>query len=151
MKIILIQDVKGLGKVGEIKEVNDGYARNFLIKKGIALEGTPQNLYAAEQKKKIAAEKAAAAKAEAQEYAKKLNGQVIKVFAKGGDNGGKMFGSVTAENVADALKEAGFDNVDKKKIELKETIKEFKKFPCTVRLYPEVTAEIIIDVVRAEK
>ena len=149
MKIILIQDVKGLGKTGEIKEVNDGYARNFLIKKGFAVEGTPQNLYAAEQKKKIAAEKAAAAKAEAEEIAKKLNKQVIKVYAKGGENNGKMFGSVTAENIAEGLKLAGFD-IDKKKIETKETMKEFKKYEVTVRIYPEVTADIIVDVVRAE-
>ena len=149
MKIILIQDVKGLGKAGDIKEVNDGYARNFLIKKGMAVEGTPQNLYAAEQKKKIAAEKAAAAKAEAEEIAKKLNKQVIKVYAKGGENNGKMFGSVTAENIAEGLKLAGFD-IDKKKIETKETMKEFKKYEVTVRIYPEVTADIIVDVVRAE-
>ncbi len=149
MKIILTQDVKGLGKAGEIKEVNDGYARNFLIKKGMAVEGTPQNLYAAEQKKKIAAEKAAAAKAEAQEIAKKLNKQDIKVSAKGGENKGKMFGSVTAENIAEGLKLAGFD-IDKKKIETKETMKEFKKYEVTVRVYPEVTADIIVDVVRAE-
>lgn len=149
MKIILIQDVKGLGKAGDIKEVNDGYARNFLIKKGMAVEGTAQNLYAAEQKKKIAAEKAAAAKAEAEEIAKKLNKQVIKVYAKGGENNGKMFGSVTAENIAEGLKLAGFD-IDKKKIETKETMKEFKKYEVTVRIYPEVTADIIVDVVRAE-
>ena len=149
MKIILIQDVKGLGKAGDIKEVNDGYARNFLIKKGMAVEGTAQNLYAAEQKKKIAAEKAAAAKAEAEEIAKKLNKQVIKVYAKGGENNGKMFGSVTAENIAEGLKLAGFD-IDKKKIETKESMKEFKKYEVTVRIYPEVTADIIVDVVRAE-
>ncbi len=150
MKIILKQDVKGLGKAGEIKEVNDGYARNFLIKKGLAQEGTAQNLYAAKEKQRIADEKAAQAKAEAQEVAKKLNGQVIKVEAKGGANGGKMFGSVTAEQIAEAVVAAGFEGIDKKKVEIKETIKEFKKFPVTIRLYPEVTAEITIDVVRAE-
>ena len=150
MKIILKQDVKGLGKAGEIKEVNDGYARNFLIKKGLAQEGTAQNLYAAKEKQRIADEKAAQAKAEAQEVAKKLNGRVIKVEAKGGANGGKMFGSVTAEQIAEAVVAAGFEGIDKKKVEIKETIKEFKKFPVTIRLYPEVTAEITIDVVRAE-
>ena len=82
--------------------------------------------------------------------AKKLNGQVIKVEAKGGANGGKMFGSVTAEQIAEAIVAAGFEGIDKKKVEIKETIKEFKKFPVTIRLYPEVTAEITIDVVRAE-
>ena len=150
MKIILKQDVKGLGKAGEIKEVNDGYARNFLIKKGLAQEGTAQNLYAAKEKQRIADEKAAQAKAEAQEEAKKLNGQIIKVEAKGGANGGKMFGSVTAEQIAEAIVAAGFEGIDKKKVEIKETIKEFKKFPVTIRLYPEVTAEITMDVVRAE-
>ena len=150
MKIILKQDVKGLGKAGEIKEVNDGYARNFLIKKGLATEGTAQNLYAAKEKQRIADEKAAQAKAEAQEVAKKLNGQIIKVAAKGGANGGKMFGSVTAEQIAEAIVAAGFEGIDKKKVEVKETIKEFKQFPVTIRLYPEVTAEITIDVVRAD-
>ena len=150
MKIILKQDVKGLGKAGEIKEVNDGYARNFLIKKGLAIEGTVQNLYAAKEKQRIADEKAAQAKAEAQEEAAKLNGKTIKVEAKGGANGGKMFGSVTAEQIAEAIQSAGFEGIDKKKVEVKETIKEFKKFPVTIRLYPEVTAEITIDVVRAE-
>ena len=150
MKIILKQDVKGLGKAGEIKEVNDGYARNFLIKKGLAIEGTTQNLYAAKEKQRIADEKAAQAKAEAQEEAAKLNGKTIKVEAKGGANGGKMFGSVTAEQIAEAIQSAGFEGIDKKKVEVKETIKEFKKFPVTIRLYPEVTAEITIDVVRAE-
>ena len=150
MKIILKQDVKGLGKAGEIKEVNDGYARNFLIKKGLATEGTAQNLYAAKEKQRIADEKAAQAKAEAQEEAKKLDGQIIKVAAKGGANGGKMFGSVTAEQIAEAIVAAGFEGIDKKKVEVKETIKEFKQFPVTIRLYPEVTAEITIDVVRAE-
>ena len=150
MKIILKQDVKGLGKAGEIKEVNDGYARNFLIKKGLAIEGTTQNLYAAKEKQRIADEKAAQAKAEAQEEAKKLNGKTIKVEAKGGANGGKMFGSVTAEQIAEAIQASGFEGIDKKKVEVKETIKEFKKVPVTIRLYPEVTAEITIDVVRAE-
>ena len=150
MKIILKQDVKGLGKAGEIKEVNDGYARNFLIKKGLATEGTAQNLYAAKEKQRIADEKAAQAKAEAQEVAKKLNGQIIKVAAKGGANGGKMFGSVTAEQIAEAIVAAGFEGIDKKKVEVKETIKEFKQFPVTIRLYPEVTAEITINVVRAD-
>ena len=150
MKIILKQDVKGLGKAGEIKDVNDGYARNFLIKKGLAIEGTTQNLYAAKEKQRIADEKAAQAKAEAQEEAAKLNGKTIKVEAKGGANGGKMFGSVTAEQIAEAIQSAGFEGIDKKKVEVKETIKEFKKFPVTIRLYPEVTAEITIDVVRAE-
>jgi len=148
MKVILIKDVKSIGKAGEIVEVNDGYARNFLIKKGLAQEGTKQNIYVAEQKKKAYDAKVAAEKAEAQNIAKELKNKVIKVAAKGGENNGKMFGSVTSEMVSNALKEAGYD-IDKKKIEIKETIKEFGKFEITLRLYAEVSQVITIEVVRA--
>ena len=95
MKVILLKDVKGTGKKGEIVEVNDGYARNFLIKKGMAQEGTAQNIYVVEQRKKAYEAKVKAERAEAQAVAAKLKDTVVTVSAKGGDNGGKMFGSVT--------------------------------------------------------
>lgn len=148
MKVILIQDVKGTGKKGEIHEVNDGYARNFLLKKGLAIEGTAQNLYVAEQRRKAHEAKIAAERAEAEELAKKVKGMVLTVSAKAGENNGKMFGSVTAENISTALSEQGIA-VDKKKIEIKESIRDFGDFEVLLRLYPEVSAQLKIHVVRA--
>lgn len=148
MKVILNQDVKGTGKKGEIVEVNDGYARNFLIKKGLATEGTTQNLYVAEQRRKSHEAKVAAERAAALETVEKLKGVVVTVRMRGGDNGGKMFGSVTGENISAALAEIGFD-IDKKKIEIKDTIRDFGDFEVTVRVYPEISTRIKIRVERA--
>lgn len=148
MKVILVQDVKGTGKKGEIHEVNDGYARNFLLKKGLAIEGTAQNLYVAEQRRKAHEAKIAAERAEAEELAKKVKGMVLTVSAKAGENNGKMFGSVTAENISTALAEQGIA-VDKKKIEIKESIRDFGDFEVLLRLYPEVSTQLKIHVVRA--
>ena len=148
MTVILLQDVKGQGKKGEIIEVNDGYARNCLLKKGLAQEGTAQNLYVAEQRKKAHEAKIAAERAEAKVLAEQLKKLSLEVKAKGGDNIGKMFGSVTNDNIAQALQEQGY-NVDKKKIELKENIRDFGDFEVTVRVYPEITATLKFKVVRA--
>ncbi len=148
MKVILLKDVKGTGKKGEIVEVNDGYARNFLIKKGLAQEGTQQNIYVAEQRKKAYEAKIAAERQEARELANKLKTITVNVSAKGGENNGKMFGSVTSEMISNALKELGFD-VDKKKIEIDGSIRDFGEFEVTLRLYSEVTQKLKIHVVRA--
>ncbi len=148
MKVILLKDVKGSGKKGDIIEVNDGYARNFLIKKGLAQEGTQQNLYVVEQRKKAYEHKVATERAEAQELAKKLAPLTVKVSAKGGENNGKMFGSVTSEMISIALNNLGY-SVDKKKIEIKESIRDFGHFEVLLRLYPEVTQKLKIEVVRA--
>lgn len=148
MKVILNQDVKGTGKKGEIVEVNDGYARNFLIKKGFATEGTAQNLYVAEQRKKAHDAKIAAERAEAQITADKLKKMTLTVKAKAGENGGKMFGSVTNENIAAALADNGIE-IDKKKIEIKESIRDFGDFEVLVRVYPEISARLKITVERA--
>lgn len=148
MKVILNQDVKGTGKKDEIVEVNDGYARNFLLKKGLATEGTAQNLYVAQQREKSRLAKIEAEKAEAKVVAAKLAGMTLTVKARAGSEGGKMFGSVTNENIADALAEAGVA-VDKKKIEIKESIRDFGDFEVLVRVYPEISAKLKITVVRA--
>lgn len=148
MKIILLKDVKGTGKKGEVVEVNDGYARNFLIKKGLAQEGTVQNVYVLEQRKKAQEAKIAQERAEARALADKLKDITLTVAAKGGDNGGKMFGSVTSEMISSALLQIGY-NVDKKKIEIKESIRDFGSFEVLLRLYPEVTQILKINVVRA--
>ncbi len=148
MKVILLKDMKGMGKKGDVVEVNDGYARNFLIKKGIAQEGTQQNVYVAQQRKKALDAKIAQERTCAKEIADKLKNVTVKVCAKGGENNGKMFGSVTSEMISAALGELGFD-VDKKKIETKESIRDFGTFEVTLRLYPEVTQVVKIEVVRA--
>lgn len=148
MKVILNQDVKGTGKKGEIVEVSDGYARNFLLKKGLATEGTTQNLYVAEQRRKAKEAKDAADRAAALETVKKLGAVTVTVKMRGGDNGGKMFGSVTGENISEALAEMGFD-IDKKKIDIKEAIRDFGDFEVTARVYPEISAKVKIRVERA--
>lgn len=148
MKVILLKDVRGSGKKGEVVEVNDGYARNFLIKKGLAQEGTAQNVHVLEQRKKAQETKIAQERAEAKELAGKLKDLTVTVSAKGGDNGGKMFGSVTSEMISSALAQEGY-TVDKKKIEIKESIRDFGIFEVTLRLYSEVTQTLKINVVRA--
>ncbi len=148
MKVILLKDIKGTGKQGDVIEVNDGYARNFLIKKGLAEEGTAQNIYVLEQRKKAQQAKIAKERAEAQEIANKLKAMTVKVSAKGGENNGKMFGSVTAEMISSALSDLGF-SIDKKKIEIKESIRDFGAFEVLLRLYPEVSQTLKIEVVRA--
>ena len=148
MKVLLLKDVKSVGKKGEIVEVNDGYARNFLIKKGLAQEGTAQNVHVLEQRKKAQEAKIAQERAEAKELAGKLKDLTVTVSAKGGDNGGKMFGSVTSEMISSALAQEGY-TVDKKKIEIKESIRDFGIFEVTLRHYSEVTQTLKINVVRA--
>lgn len=148
MKIILVKDVKGTGKKDDVLDVNDGYARNFLIKRGFAIEGTAQNLNTLEQRKKALAKRVAAERAQAVEIAAQLKGATIAVAAKGGENNGKMFGSVTAEMISSALKEMGYD-IDKRKIEIKDPIREFGKFQVTLKLYSEVSQVVTIEVVRA--
>ena len=116
MKVLLKADVKGTGKKGDVAEVADGYARNFLIKKGLAVAATASNVHEAEQKKAAAqfhkAEEIKATKA----LAEQLNGKTVPVKIKTGENG-KMFGSITAAHVAASLSEMGFD-IDKKKIKM---------------------------------
>lgn len=147
MKVILLEDVKGAGKQGEVVEVNPSYARNFLIKKGLAKEGTVQNLNAYNQQKKAKAAREAAERAQAIATAEKLSNITVTVGAKGGDNNGKMFGSVTAEMIADAIAAMGIP-MDKRKIDLKEHIRDFGAFEVNVKLYPEVSQTVRINVVR---
>ena len=143
MKVILQQDVQGSGKKGELVTVSDGYARNFLLKKGLAIEATPQAMTElkareAAQERKIQLEKAAAA-----QIAQKIEGQTLKITAKAGDSG-KLFGSVTAKEVADALKAQFEIAVDKRKISLESDIKAFGTFGAEVKLYQGITAKIFV-------
>lgn len=141
MIVILQQDVKGTGKKGEVVKVSDGYARNVLIPKGIAKEATEGNVRNLNRQKEIAAEKNAAQKAAAEATAAKLNESSVTIKAKGGD-GGRLFGSVTNKDVADAMKEQLDIKMDKKKIELKSAIKNEGEFTAKIRLFAGVSADL---------
>ncbi len=149
MKVILLQDVKSLGKKGEIVNVNDGYARNFILPKKFGVEATGKNLndlkLQKNNEKKVAQENLEAAKKLAAELAE---GQV-ELSIKVGE-GGRAFGSVSSKEIAAAVKEQMDLEVDKKKIQLKEAIKSLGTHMVAVKLHPEVTAELKV-VVKEEE
>lgn len=148
MKVILLSDVKSLGKAGEIVEVSTGYARNMLLPKKLGVEATPKNLNDLKLKKaheeKVSAENLAAAKALASDIEKGI--LVMKI--KTGDNG-KVFGSVSTKEIAEAAKEQLGIEIDKKKLVLSSPIKELGETSVPVRLHPSVTASLKINVVEA--
>ncbi len=146
MKVILTADVKGQGKKGELKEVSEGYARNYLIPRGLAMKATADNLNALALKEKAKAAQAAKEKAQAQENAKRLESCLVKVQAKGGGNG-KLFGSVTSKEVADALKEQYGIELEKNRILLEENIKSFGSYELRCKLGYEVSGTIHLLVV----
>ncbi len=144
MKIILQQDISGLGKKGEVKDVASGYARNHLVPRGLALEATPQRLKEWEgQQQKIEQEKQNL-EAKAREQAEKIGNTRIVIYQAAGE-GGRLFGSVTTADVAVELKKAGFD-IDKKRIELPDSIKSLGNYKAAVKLYPGIKAEFDIAV-----
>ena len=146
MEIILLKDVKGTGKAGEVVKVSDGYARNRLIPKGLAKEATEGNIRNLEKQKEIADEKRAEQKAAAQKQAEKINEITLTIRSKGGESG-KLFGSITSKDIADALQEQENIKVDKKKIVLDSPIKQTGSSEVTVKLFPEVTAVLKINVI----
>ena len=148
MKVILNADVKGKGKKGEIVNVSDGYARNFLFPKNLAKEATAQNLNAAKVAQDAAKHKKLVEKAEALALAEKLSGKTVQLKAKFGE-GNRLFGAVTAAEVAEALRQSMGIEVDKKKIALSGGIKELGTYDVAVKVYAEVSATIKVDVVRA--
>lgn len=145
MKVIFLQDVKGSGKNGEVKTVADGYARNMLLPKGYAVEATAKNMNLLEGQKASAQHKIDLEIAAAKEAAAKVKGKKVKISAKAGSNG-KLFGSVTAGNVADALNEQFGVKVDKKKIALSTDIKNFGSYTAVIKFYNSITETIDIDV-----
>ena len=148
MKVVLLEDVKGQGKKGDIVDVSDGYARNFLIKKNLAKEANSSAVNEAKQKREAEERRKAAEKAEAENLAKNLFGKEISLFVKCGDNG-KIFGSVTSKEISEELLKSGFD-IDKKKIVLKENIKNEGLYEVEIKIYPEISAKIKL-LVQAEK
>ena len=148
MKVIFVEEVQGVGQKGEVKEVASGYARNYLIPQGLALEATPGRLKDLELKEKTRARKSAKEAEEAQKVADKISGQRFPVKAKTGE-GGKLFGSVTSADIAQLLTKSGAQ-VDKKKVELDDPIKTLGEHEVQVKLHPEVTANITV-VVESEE
>lgn len=141
MKVILLQDVKSLGKKGEIVDVNDGYARNFIFKKNLGVEATPKNLNDLKLKKQNDEKVAAENLADAQAFAKELQNKTIEVSIKAGQDG-RVFGSVSTKEIATAAKQQLDYDLDKKKMQLKEPIKNIGTYIVPIRLHPKVTAEL---------
>jgi len=145
MRVILTTDVESVGKMGEIKEVKNGLARNYLIPKKLAIIATLGNMKVWEQKSNIINKREEALKIEAQGFASKLDGTSVTIPAKVGEEE-KLFGSVTSQNISEALKELGFE-VSRKDIKLESTIKALGTYDVSVKLYQEVEAIISVTVV----
>ena len=141
MKIILLQDVKALGKKGEIVNVNDGYARNFILPKKLGLEATGKNLNDLKLQKANEEKVAQQILDEAKELGKKLEAGKVELAIKIGE-GGRAFGSVSSKEVAVAVKEQMGFEIDKKKIQLKDALKTLGTHTVSVKLHPKVTAEL---------
>lgn len=148
MVVILNRDIKGTGKAGDVVKVSDGYARNMLIPRGWATEATEGNVRSLEKQKAIAAEKKAEEKAAAQAQAEKIKALSVTIKTKAGD-GGRIFGSITSKDIADALKAQHKLTVDKKKIQLDSPIKQTGETEVAIKLYPEVTTTLKV-VIAAE-
>ncbi len=146
MKVILKQDVRALGKKGEVKEVSDGYARNFLLPKGLAIEASAGNLKTLAEQKESAVQREIREEGEAKAVAERLNGTMVTFKAKTGENG-RLFGSITAKDVADQLVKTAKVEIDKRKFEIDDAIKSLGDHPVKVHLYKGITAEIMVKVV----
>jgi large subunit ribosomal protein L9 len=148
MKVILLQDVKGKGKKGQMIEVSDGYARNFMLPRKLAVEATADAVNTMRMNDKAAAEKAARERAEANEIAKKLKELTLVVTAKGG-GAGRLFGSVTNQEIADALKAKTGIALDKRKIVISDPIKNVGTYTVTCKLGYEITAKLTVKIEEA--
>ncbi len=145
MKVILLKDVKGSGKKGDVVNVSDGYANNYLFRQGLAQPATAQNISLLEAQKSSEQFRKATALKEAKELAARLSATKVELSARMGANG-KLFGSLSSQAIADALEKAGI-SVDKKKIVLDAPIKQTGEYKITVKLHPEVSAKVTLSVV----
>lgn len=150
MKVILLQDVKGSGKKDQILEVAEGYARNFLLPRKLAREATAEALNSIEKAKEAQQHRVDVKKAEADQKARELKGKLVVVKAKAGE-GGRLYGSVTAQEIADALREQHGIDVDRRKIELEEPIRAAGQTTFGIRLSAGVVTRMLLNVVAEAK
>ncbi len=148
MKVIFLQDVKGSGKKGEMKNVADGYARNMLLPKKLAVEATPENINHLKGQQSSAQHKIDMDKQHAQDLREKLNDKTVTIPCKAG-TGGRLFGSVTGAQIAQYIEQQYGCKIDKKKIGLKTDIKSFGTFTAEIRLYTGISAEVKVEVTEA--
>jgi large subunit ribosomal protein L9 len=145
MKVILKEDVKNMGNMGQIIDVAAGFARNYLVPRGLAIEANVKNVKSLEHEKRVIQEKAKKIKNQAQDFAGKVSGTTVIIKAKAGEEG-KLFGSVTTMDIAEQLKSEGID-IDRKKISLDEPIKRLGSYSVKVKVHPEISAEVNVQVV----
>ena len=145
MKVILLQDIKGTGKKDQVIEASDGYARNYLIPRKLAKEATAEALNSIEKAKSADKHREAVKRAEAEEKARELKGKVIQLSVRGGDNG-KLYGAITNDQIAAALKEQHGIEVDKRKLELEEPIKNAGQATVTLKLMAGISTRMIVNV-----
>ena len=145
MKVILQADVKGTGKKGQVYDVADGYARNFLFPKKLAIEATEGNIQDISHKKAVEERRKLKEKEEAIALGNKISALQVEVKTKTGE-GGRLFGSVTSKEIAEVLKKQHSLEVDKRKLELKEPIKALGSYEVSVKIHPEVTAKLQVHV-----
>ena len=146
MKVILVDNIKGVGKKDEIINASDGYARNFLFPKKLAVEANAENMSKLNNKKDANQYKKDVEKQAAEEMAKKIKGIMLKIKVKAGENG-KIFGGVTPKEISDNLKSQYKFEIDKKKIELKEPIKTLGSFEVTIKLYEGIVGVLKVQVI----
>jgi large subunit ribosomal protein L9 len=145
MKVILKQDVDALGSAGEVVQVKNGYGRNFLIPRGMAVQATPRNIKEAEENLRQQAHKLERVKNDAAALAEKLEALAIVISAKVGEEN-RIFGTVTTQQIAEVLKTKGLD-IDRRKIELGEEIRSLGVYPATIKLHADVSANVKVQVV----
>jgi large subunit ribosomal protein L9 len=145
MKVILKEDVKNIGSMGQILDVADGFARNYLVPRGLAMEANVKNVKSLEHAKRVVQEKAKKIKSQAQDLSTRIASTTVVIKAKAGEEG-KLFGSVTTMDIAEQLKNEGID-IDKKKISLDEPIKRLGTYTVHIKLHPEVSTPVQVDVV----
>ncbi|MBP2651583.1 MAG: ribosomal protein [Firmicutes bacterium] len=146
MKVILQQEIKKVGKKGDIIEVSEGYARNYLLPKKLAIPATATNVNTAKQQKDAEVHRAKRLLDEAKVYASQIGKLTVTVAVKTGE-GGRLFGSVTSKDIAEALKSEHGVELDKRKIDLPDALKALGTYPVTVKLHPEITSQIQVQVI----
>ena len=148
MKVILKEDVEGLGKAGDIVNVKDGYARNYLIPRGLAIRATDKNVKSLEKQKRMILERIDKERRRLKQFAERLSELTVKIKKKAGEEG-KLFGSVTSKDIAEALESMGYE-VDRKKIILDDPIKSIGNYTVKIKLASEIEAELAVEVVPEE-